>query len=366
MRRIVHYYPGAMGDSGVTFALWSWARAQAAAGTEVHVLHAGAYETADVAFVSTMTAPGLTELRVPHRGTRRLTVRPIRLDRYLGAGDLLVLHEGWVPSNLIAAAAARRARVPYLVMPHGVYDSSWTPSLRGPRWIRNRLERRMLEGAAAVHVFFGSEQADVQALAPGATCMTVPTGFDVPDERWTGGGGYLAWVGRIDPVHKGLDALVGAIARMAPAERPILRICGYDYKGGSGRLRQLIAERDVAAWVRLEGAIGGSEKLTFMQRAEGYVHPSRWECHSIALLEHLALGVPCLVSSAIHIAPTLARSGAAILALPREAELAEALRGLVVARPRLGARGRALIGETFNWNALIPQFHTAVGDLGLA
>ena len=40
MRRIVHYYPDAMGDSGVTFALWSWARAQAASGAEVSVLHA--------------------------------------------------------------------------------------------------------------------------------------------------------------------------------------------------------------------------------------------------------------------------------------------------------------------------------------
>ena len=41
-----------MGNSGVTFALWSWARAQAASGSEVHVLHAPIGEpTSDVPFV---------------------------------------------------------------------------------------------------------------------------------------------------------------------------------------------------------------------------------------------------------------------------------------------------------------------------
>jgi glycosyltransferase involved in cell wall biosynthesis len=366
LRRIVHYYPGAMGNSGVTFALWSWARAQAAAGAEVCVLHAPAETAAgEVAFVSKDRCAGLSEQTVPHRGRHRLTHRPVGLDRFLGADDLLVLHEGWVPSNLIAAAAARRAGVPYVVMPHGVYESAWTGYLNGPRWLRNRLERRMLEGAAAVHVFFESEIADIAALAPQARFMVVPTGFEVPGERWTGGGGYLGWVGRVDPVHKGLDTLVGAIAELAPGDRPTLRICGYDYKGGIARLQQLITERQLERWVRLEGPIGGADKTRFLQQADAYVHPSRWECHSIALLENLALGVPCLVSKTIHIAPTLERSGAAILAEPGEAGLAAALSRLTVERTELAPRGRALIGDAFNWATLMPQFHTELGRLGL-
>ena len=63
MRRIVHYYPGAMGNSGVTFALWSWARAQVAAGYEVCVMHAPADTTgAEVSFVSKDECAGLSEL----------------------------------------------------------------------------------------------------------------------------------------------------------------------------------------------------------------------------------------------------------------------------------------------------------------
>jgi glycosyltransferase involved in cell wall biosynthesis len=366
VRRIVHYYPGAMGNSGVTFALWSWARAQAASGAEVCVLHAPrARGDTTVGLDAVQERPGITVRSVPHRGRHRFALRPIRLGRYLRSNDLLVLHEGWVLSNLIAAAAARRAGVPYIVMPHGVYESLWTRYLKGPLWLRVVLERHVLERAAAVHLFFESEAVDVQRLAPAAKFMTVPTGFDVPGDQWTGGGGYLGWVGRIDPVHKGLDALVGAIARLPPADRPLLRIRGYDYKGGVTRLEQLIAERGVARWVHLEGPVVGAEKMRFMQQADGYVHPSRWECHSIALLESLALGVPCLVSNAIHIAPTLARSGAAVLAVPSERDLATALGRLHVERPWLTPRGRALIGDDFNWGRLMPQFYAALSGLGM-
>lgn len=366
MRRIVHYYPGAMGNSGVTFALWSWARAQASAGFEVCVMHAPDDTTgADVSFVSKHAGDGIGVRAIPHRGRRRITMRPEALDRHLGKNDLLVLHEGWVTNNIVAAAHARRAGVPYVVMPHGVYEPAWMKYLKPPRWLRDRLERRVLEGAAAVHMFFDSEIADVRRLAPRAKFITVPTGFDLPLEQWRGGGGYLGWVGRIDPVHKGLDVLIGAIARMTPADRPLLRIRGYDYKGGVATLQHQIAAHDLSKWVRLEGAIAGDEKTRFMQEADGYIHPSRWECHSIALLENLAMGVPCLVSDAIHIAGTLKKSGAALLSPPDEEGLAAKLPQLASHQPQVGSRGRALIAESFDWKTIVPQFQSALGTMGL-
>jgi glycosyltransferase involved in cell wall biosynthesis len=227
------------------------------------------------------------------------------------------------------------------------------------------LERQVLVGAVAVHMFFESEIADLRALAPRAGVIAVPTGFDIPNERWRGGGGYLAWVGRIDPVHKGLDLLVEAISRLSEADRPALRIRGYDYKGGVAALERLMSERGVGPWVRLEGPIGGNDKIRFLSRAEGCIHPSRWECHSIALLESLALGVPCLVSNATHIAEALMRSRAALLSAPSASGLASMLPRLGMAARSIAHRGRDLIAREFNWHQLMPRFQTSIGTLGL-
>jgi glycosyltransferase involved in cell wall biosynthesis len=214
-------------------------------------------------------------------------------------------------------------------------------------------------------MFFDSEIADVAALAPGTSFMTVPTGFDLPNDRWIGGGGYLAWVGRVDPFHKGLDVLVGAIARLPRDQRPRLRIHGYDYRGGIARLRHVIEKRGLQEWVSIEGAIAGADKTRFLQQADGYAHPSRWESHSIALLESLALGIPCVVSNVIHIARTLAQSSAAVLAQPSETGLAAALSRLAADRREVAPRGRALVNDAFNWTSLMPQFYSAIGRLGL-
>jgi glycosyltransferase involved in cell wall biosynthesis len=329
-------------------------------------MHAPADSTgAAVHFVSKDCCPGLTAMAIPHRGGHRLTLRPAALERHLSAADLLVLHEGWVLNNIVAAAAAHRSGVPYMVMPHGVYEPAWTNYLKPPRRLRNELERRVLERAVAVHMFFDSEIVTLRKLAPHANTIVIPTGFDVPAEHWRGGGGYLGWIGRMDPVHKGLDLLIGAIAQLPPADRPQLRIRGYDYKGGVAALHRLIAERNVAAWVRVEGPIAGVGKMGFLRQSDGYVHPSRWECHSIALLENLALGVPCLVSNGIHMAETLRRSRAALLSSPTEPAIASMLPQLARSSRDAAQRGRDLIGGAFNWNLLIPQFRAGLGLLGL-
>ena len=46
---------------------------------------------------------------------------PGSLGRAFDGADVVVLHGGWDVRNTAAAAAARRAKVPYLVTPHGAY-----------------------------------------------------------------------------------------------------------------------------------------------------------------------------------------------------------------------------------------------------
>ena len=354
----MHYYPRALGDSGVTLALWSWARASARSGCEVAILHAGRLHRDEPRglFVNRGGGDGIELATVPHGGSGRATLRPLHLERHLGADDVLILHEGWVLSNLLAARAAWQAGVPYIVMPHGVYHEEWRRYLRPPLRVRERLERWVLEHAAAVHVFFPAERAAVGRLAPAARFLVSPTGSDGAPRRWTGGGGYLAWIGRYDPEHKGLDLLVRALALVPDTHRPRLRLRGYDYRGGLTTVMADVRKARLEPWVEIGGPIGSYEKAEFLARAEGTILPSRWESHSIALLESMAMGVPCIVSDHLPISSDLAAAGAAILTSLEPVDIAEAIGRLPLEGPAIGDRAKRLTETDFAWSQIIPRY----------
>ena len=162
--RFVSYYPRAISDaSGVTEALWGWAAALVDAGHEVQVLHAGGPRRSPD---PRHERPGLADEAIPHRGRGRTTHRPIGLERWLRPSDILLLHEGWVMSNVVASRAARRAGCPYVVVPHGVYEPGIRRMLKPPRRLRDAVERRVVERAAAIHVFFESEGPNVRHWRP--------------------------------------------------------------------------------------------------------------------------------------------------------------------------------------------------------
>ena len=231
--------------------------------------------------------------------------------------------------------------VPYVVMPHGVYDAQME-DLPASTTLASECSRNA--GCSNEPLLCTSSSSlrcpESPDLAPDARFLTVPTGIEPSVDSWIGGGGYLAGVGRYQPQHKGLDLMVDAIGSIPEPERPMLRLRGYDYRGGMHRLRDQVARARLEPWIHIGGIIGADEKRDFLGRADGVVLPSRWESHSLALLEALAMGVPTLVSDVLPISSLLARSGGAVVVPLEPAALDKGVRQLVSEGPQIGDLGR--------------------------
>lgn len=356
--RVVLYHPRALvGDGGITNSVRELAPAMAAHGAEVVVAHdhepgrrgpEGPVEWAPIRHVG----PSLGRV-------------PVGLERTLAGSDAVVLHSAWTSHNAAAAAAARRTGIPYILAPRGAYDPAilrrhW-PLKRGWWWA---FERRLVRSAGAMHVFFQSQRPGLAEVDYHGPVIVAPNGVSIPPGLgWDGGsGGYILYIGRFDPEHKGLDILVRAVASLSPSQRPELRLHGPDWRGGKRRLIQLVNDLGVGDQVTVGEAVYGDTKWSLLRSAQGFVYPSRWEGFGNAPAEAAAVGVPTLTTT-YPLGEYLAERGAALVVDPTPEALAEGLGALV--RPEaadVGGRG-AQAAQAFTWPAVAGSWITQMAAL---
>ena len=344
IHKIAMYYPRALYDADSDAnSLWLWAESLERAGLEVEVL----YDSGRPIRRQRPASCTIKTRPVEHRGRGRLRV-PINLCRGLDLATLLVFRSGYVLFNIVAGEQAKHHGIPYVTIPMGAYMPQVRETTRAIRSVWEVAERRFLANAEAVHVYFDCEVSHVRSLAPRARTIVSPTGFDVPESRWRGGGEhrYVAWLGRYDVRHKGLDLLLDAMAMLPMDKRPLLKMHGRDSKDSRLSVQRMVSDRGLDADVSVEERIGGAEKEEFLLEASAFIHPARFESYGIALVENLAYGVPCVTTDAINLGPDLARADAALVV---EATAAGVARGLASIRSgtldAYGPRGRMFVEQ---------------------
>lgn len=359
MMRIVRYYPRAVtGDGGMSGSVRRWSESVAALGADV-----------TIAYDSGPRPPSTAGVKwVPVRNVGRHRTRfPLDLERVIRGADLLVLHSGWTLHNARAGRVARSLGVPYLLEPRGAYDPHIVRRHRTAKrmWWR-AFERDLVMGARGIHMFFEEERSHLEALGYRGKHVVASNGVDSPPEPvWKDGeGGYVLWLGRFDPEHKGLDLLIDATASLDHKERPRLRLHGPDWHGHKKQVERAIERRGIGGTVTVEDAVYGDAKKDLLARATGFVYPSRWEACSNSVLEAVSSGVPTLATN-YPLGKWLARRGGAYLAEPTVSGLAAGLKALS-SDPQartVGRKGAEAVRKELSWEVVARVWLTQVEEL---
>ncbi|MGH2827962.1 MAG: glycosyltransferase [Actinomycetota bacterium] len=345
--RIVRYYPRALvGDGGMTSAVRNWSQSMARCGTEAVIAYDEGVSPPDDEYVEWV--------QVRHAGRRGLKF-PLGLEDVLEGTDLLVLHSGWTLRNVRAAAAARKLGVAYVLEPRGAYDphivarKRWLKRLWWAAW-----EKRLVHEARAIHVFFESERQHLEALGYGGSVIVASNGREAPTgELWDGGsGGYVLWLGRFDPEHKGLDLLLEGVALLPETERPHLRLHGPDWRSKKQLVQRWIDDAKLGDWVSVGDPVHGDQKRKLLAAASGFVYPSRWDACPNSVLESVALGVPTLTTP-YPLGRYFSDKGGAFLAEATPEGLAQGLKRLGDGEAAaVGNKGAQVVREELGWDTV--------------
>lgn len=294
------------------------------------------------------------------------------LAAHLSHYDLLHVHALFSFPSTASMALARQRRVPYILRTIGQLQRWSLARSAGRKQLMLRLiERRNLEGAAALHFTSVAEQQEAADLRLATPSFVLPLGVEPPIAMLPLGvelppsgasppaaGRPVQWLflSRLHPkkqLHHLLEALA-LLRQRRPAARWRLHIAGDGEPGYTTALRRQANRLGLDPWLQWHGFVAGEAKEALLQQADWFVLPSAAENFGIAAAEALAHGVPVLLSPGVALAPVVLEAGAGHCIDPSPRALAEALQHHALNPPSQTQRqaARRLAAERFSWPAI--------------
>jgi glycosyltransferase involved in cell wall biosynthesis len=271
--------------------------------------------------------------------------------------------------------------VPYVINPQGMLEP-WALAYKAwkKRIYYSLLEKPILNHASALQMLSQAELRGIQSLNLKSPAVVIPNGvhrqdFEVlPDAEIfyqkfpsTHNKNLILFLGRIDP-KKGLDLLASAFAKVhEKTPKTHLVIAGPDNIGFLPTAQQYFANANCLESVIFTGMLTGTMKLAALAAASFYVAPSYSEGFSMSVLEAMAVGLPCIITTGCNFPEAAAAKAAAVVEIKAEA-IADALLDCLD-RPEeakaMGDRARQFVLEHYTWDniaANLIQVYQAILD----
>lgn len=280
------------------------------------------------------------------------------LMRNVGEFDVVHIHALFTFASLAAAWAAKSAGVPYIVRPLGVLAPYGMTHRRQylKKLSLSLVERRVLEGAEAVHFTSSMEADEMRPLALNIKSIVIPLGIDTdandgvgqripPQEQLR-----LLFLSRIDP-KKNLMGAIDALSIAGHGRDVRLTIAGGGAPDYVHALMEKVERAGLADRVEWLGHVDGLEKRRALEAAHAFILPSFSENFGMAVVEALAAGLPCIVSRGVAIAGQVANANAGIVTGTDPQSIAAAIEMLVADPERylpMSYAARKLAVEAFS------------------
>jgi glycosyltransferase involved in cell wall biosynthesis len=279
--------------------------------------------------------------------------------------DLVHTHAIFSPTNLHAYWACQQQGIPYVVTPHGMLEP-WALAYKAQkkRVYYRLLEEPALNRASAIHLLTPSEAKGVEPLDLQRPLVVVPNGIHrqdvetLPNQNLffqqfpdTQNKRNLLFLGRIDP-KKGLDLLAAAFSQVrVQFPQTHLIIAGPDNIGFLPTVRDYFLKAGCLDAVTFTGLLTGNLKYAALAAAEVYVAPSYSEGFSLSILEGMAAGLPCIITTSCNFSEAETARAASVVECNVDAIANALLTSLAYPElaKEMGNRARKLVLNEYTW-----------------
>lgn len=289
--------------------------------------------------------------------------------------DVVHIHTIFNYPSSSAAAYAKKLKVPYIITPHGMLEP-W--ALSNKSWKKhlayNLFIKKQLQNARAIHIIAVPEGDNIKSLGIKTQLAFVTNGIEkkefniLPNSQLfyqnfptTRNKTLILFLGRIDP-KKGLDLLASAFAQVHKQfPQTHLVIAGeatFDNLKFLQTAQNFFVEVGCSHAVTFTGRLSGPIKYSALAVADIYVSPSYSEGFSISVLEGMASGLPCVITTGCNFPEASANQAAHVVGIDAE-EIANALIQCLKhpeEAKQMGDRARKFIFDNYTWDKIAEKF----------
>ncbi|BBD69165.1 group 1 glycosyl transferase [Nostoc commune NIES-4072] len=278
-----------------------------------------------------------------------------------------IVHSQTVFSPMISVThlICKYFHIPYIVTPHGMLEP-WALSYKiwKKRIYYKLFENPSIKNSSAIQAMSSLELKNINSLQLQNTIF-IPNGIHCKEFETlptpeifyqqfpkTRGKTLILFLGRIDP-KKGLDLLAPAFAKVHNQFPDThLVVAGPDNIGFMDKAQNYFLQAGCLDAVTFTGMVSGTLKYAALAAANLYVAPSYSEGFSISILEGMASGLPCIITTACNF-PEAAKAQAAHVVEIDVNAIANALIECL-SHPQqateMGDRAREFIFQNYTWD----------------
>lgn len=287
--------------------------------------------------------------------------------------DLVQTNAIFSVPNLPAYLACRWNNVPYVVIPRGMLEPWALSHKAGKKKIYyNLFEKPALQKASALQMLASTEAQKIQTLNLKSPLVISPNGvhrknFEAlpTSQRFYGqfpetrDKKLILFLGRIDP-KKGLDLLAKAFGKIRPNFPDAhLVVAGPDNVGFLPTAKKHFSDSNCLDAVTFTGILTGESKYSALAAADYYIAPSYSEGFSMSVLEGMAAGLPCIITTGCNF-PEAAEANAAYVVEVDADAIADALFTCLTdpdAAVAMGKQARQFIFQNYTWDQIAKNLH---------
>jgi glycosyltransferase involved in cell wall biosynthesis len=221
------------------------------------------------------------------------------------------LHSVFTPINIAISKVVKALNIPLCLTPQGGYhDYTFQKNYFKKKVFLALFEKQFL-GRMDFFFIHGKQEADFIKRYSSKPCFKLLNGFPEGKVKKTTYEHHppgadqkvkLLFLGRLDPLHKGLDLLIKSMQHLKDIAVE-LTLTGPQFNEASQQyLHRLIAELGLKDTVAIKDPVYKQiDKESIYEAHDLFVHASRWEGMPTGVIEALSYGMPVLVSKGTNL-----------------------------------------------------------------